>query len=86
MVNILGLCFDNDDAAAALVKDGVLVAAAAEERWMRGRSEWGPRALGARSILADPRRKATSALETQSGPRASQSGSNPTSSAGPRST
>lgn len=24
--------------------------------WMRGRFEWGPRALGARSIIADPRR------------------------------
>ena len=24
--------------------------------WMRGRQEWGPRALGARSIIADPRR------------------------------
>src|SRR3989344_598867 len=25
--------------------------------WLRGRMEWGPRALGARSILADPRNK-----------------------------
>ncbi|MFH1791566.1 MAG: carbamoyltransferase C-terminal domain-containing protein [Candidatus Omnitrophota bacterium] len=25
--------------------------------WFQGRTEWGPRALGARSILADPRRK-----------------------------
>lgn len=25
--------------------------------WMRGRFEWGPRALGARSIIADPRRE-----------------------------
>jgi carbamoyltransferase len=40
-----------------------LVAAAAEELaggkilgWFQGRAEWGPRALGNRSILADPRR------------------------------
>ena len=44
-----------DDAAlpgrvAALLADGAVVG------WCRGRMEFGPRALGARSILADPRR------------------------------
>lgn len=29
--------------------------------WVQGRSEWGPRALGQRSILADPRRSSTRA-------------------------
>jgi carbamoyltransferase len=37
-------------AAAALVADGLVVG------WFQGRMEWGPRALGNRSILADPRR------------------------------
>ncbi len=35
---------------ASLVADGKIVG------WFQGRMEWGPRALGARSILADPRR------------------------------
>lgn len=38
-----------DDTAAAIA-DGAVVG------WYQGRSEWGPRALGNRSILADPRR------------------------------
>ncbi len=37
-------------AAAQLVADGNVVG------WFQGRMEWGPRALGNRSILADPRR------------------------------
>src|SRR4051812_49971550 len=32
------------------------LAAGAVVGWYQGRSEWGPRALGNRSILADPRR------------------------------
>jgi carbamoyltransferase len=36
--------------AAALVADGNVVG------WFQGRMEWGPRALGNRSIIADPRR------------------------------
>jgi carbamoyltransferase len=36
--------------AAGLVADGNVVG------WFQGRMEWGPRALGNRSILADPRR------------------------------
>ncbi|MHB8624650.1 MAG: carbamoyltransferase family protein [Aggregatilineales bacterium] len=37
--------------AAALVAQGSVVG------WFQGRMEWGPRALGNRSIIADPRRK-----------------------------
>ena len=37
-------------AAAQLVADGKILG------WFQGRMEWGPRALGNRSILADPRR------------------------------
>jgi carbamoyltransferase len=37
--------------AARMVADGLIVA------WFQGRAEFGPRALGNRSILADPRRK-----------------------------
>ena len=37
-------------AAARALADGELVG------WVQGRMEWGPRALGARSLLADPRR------------------------------
>ncbi len=38
------------DRVAALLADGAVVG------WVQGRMEFGPRALGARSILADPRR------------------------------
>jgi carbamoyltransferase len=37
------------DAVAKLIADGNVVG------WMQGRMEWGPRALGNRTILADPR-------------------------------
>jgi carbamoyltransferase len=39
------------DATARALADGLIVG------WFQGRMEFGPRALGARSILADPRRK-----------------------------
>lgn len=46
--------FDSEDAlcrkAVAALEGGSVVG------WMQGRFEWGPRALGDRSILADPRR------------------------------
>jgi carbamoyltransferase len=49
-----GLCYTRCDdiaaAAAALVADGKVVG------WFQGRMEAGPRALGGRSIIADPRR------------------------------
>jgi carbamoyltransferase len=38
------------DSTAAAVADGLVVG------WFQGRMEWGPRALGNRSILGDPRR------------------------------
>ena len=38
------------ESAAAMVADGKILG------WFQGRSEWGPRALGNRSIVADPRR------------------------------
>ena len=41
---------DPADAAAELLEQGLIVG------WFQGRSEFGPRALGNRSILADPRR------------------------------
>ncbi|MEH0542263.1 carbamoyltransferase C-terminal domain-containing protein [Streptomyces sp. B21-105] len=40
---------DEHDLAARLIDEGAIVG------WARGRSEFGPRALGHRSILADPR-------------------------------
>ncbi len=43
------------DRTAALLDDGKIVG------WFQGRAEFGPRALGARSILADPRRTDTQA-------------------------
>ncbi len=36
---------------AKMIADGAIIG------WFQGRMEWGPRALGARSFLADPRRK-----------------------------
>jgi carbamoyltransferase len=46
--------FDDDDALVDRVVDSL--AAGRVVGWFRGRFEWGPRALGQRSILADPRR------------------------------
>lgn len=47
--------FGNDDAlvtaTAKAIADGQVIG------WFQGRMEWGPRALGNRSILGDPRRK-----------------------------
>jgi carbamoyltransferase len=48
---MLQICADDADlveTAAALIADGKVVG------WYQGRSEWGPRALGNRSILANP--------------------------------
>jgi carbamoyltransferase len=45
----LSLFDDLAQQAAALLAEGNVVG------WMQGRAEWGPRALGNRSILADPR-------------------------------
>lgn len=50
----VGMCFDSLDelaeAVAGRLADGQIVG------WFQGRMEFGPRALGSRSILADPRR------------------------------
>lgn len=46
--------FDDDDALLDLVVDGLVDGKVVG--WYQGRFEWGPRALGNRSILADPRR------------------------------
>lgn len=43
-------CGDDVEAVASFLAQGKVVG------WFQGRSEWGPRALGNRSILADPRR------------------------------
>lgn len=45
------ICIDDEELtqeAATLIADGLIVG------WYQGRSEWGPRALGNRSILANP--------------------------------
>ena len=47
--------FDNDDKLLDQVVDSLLQSKVIG--WYRGRFEWGPRALGQRSILADPRRE-----------------------------
>lgn len=55
--------FDADDVQIAELDEDALLRATATRiaqgkivGWFQGRSEWGPRALGNRSILADPRR------------------------------
>lgn len=62
-VRLGGLSIRRHEAQTALLED--TAAALAEGKivgWYQGRSEWGPRALGNRSILADPRRAETKAL------------------------
>ena len=44
------------DGVALLPKVAALLESGAVVGWFQGRMEWGPRALGNRSILADPRR------------------------------
>jgi carbamoyltransferase len=52
-----GLAFERvDDDAALLEEVAGAIANGAVIGWYQGRTEWGPRALGNRSILADPRR------------------------------
>jgi carbamoyltransferase len=52
-----GLCVRQWPDAQALARDtAAALARGAIVGWYQGRSEWGPRALGNRSILADPRR------------------------------
>lgn len=48
---------DTDDLASYLDAVARLLSVGKVVGWFHGRSEWGPRALGQRSILADPRRQ-----------------------------
>jgi carbamoyltransferase len=73
-----GPAFDDDAIAAALQRHGLVSRRYAEDEmcrtvahlieqgsvvgWFQGRMEWGPRALGNRSILADPRREDMKAI------------------------
>jgi carbamoyltransferase len=50
------VCTKIDDAGALQHQTAVAIADGAVVGWFQGRMEWGPRALGQRSILADPRR------------------------------
>ena len=52
--NISATAFSDDDKLLAATTDELL--AGKVVGWYQGRFEWGPRALGNRSILADPRR------------------------------
>src|SRR5262249_4612857 len=55
-----GVYFDTFDDELALCRDVAgLVAGGNIVGWFQDRMEWGPRALGNRSILADPRRAET---------------------------
>jgi len=51
-----------DDEAALCQRIAQAIEAGAVVGWFQGRAEWGPRALGHRSILADPRRGDVKAL------------------------
>lgn len=55
-----------DDDARYVAKISDLLAAGKVVGWFQGRFEFGPRALGARSILADPRRRETTVRVNQS--------------------
>ena len=50
------------DEAALCLRAAELVAAGNVVGWFQGRMEWGPRALGNRSIIADPRRSDMKAI------------------------
>jgi carbamoyltransferase len=53
-----GLPYERFEAAALVERVAELLASGAVIGWMQGRMEFGPRALGNRSILADPRNPA----------------------------
>jgi carbamoyltransferase len=50
---------DSEDYSAVIAHASQAIAAGSVVGWYQGRSEYGPRALGSRSILADPRGTAT---------------------------
>jgi len=51
-----GLTYDTMDEDELCARAAQLIAQGSVVGWFQGRMEWGPRALGNRSILADPRR------------------------------
>lgn len=53
-INVTPKYFENDERLLDYVVDALIKGKTVG--WVEGRSEWGPRALGARSILADPRK------------------------------
>lgn len=53
-----GIRYEQFDEASLVAKVAQAIAGGAVVGWFHGRAEIGPRALGARSILADPRRRA----------------------------
>jgi carbamoyltransferase len=55
-LNDAGLAYETLDDETLLPKVAKLLSDGAVIGWFQGRMEWGPRALGARSFLADPRR------------------------------
>jgi carbamoyltransferase len=52
-----GLAYQSFDEDALVIKAAEIVANGKILGWFQGRMEWGPRALGNRSIIADPRRQ-----------------------------
>jgi carbamoyltransferase len=52
----VGLTYTQADDEALVKRAAELVAGGNVLGWFQGRMEWGPRALGSRSIIADPRR------------------------------
>ena len=52
-----GLSYEELDGVELARRAATLVAAGKVTGWFQGRMEWGPRALGNRSIIADPRRE-----------------------------
>ena len=51
------ICYESFDRESLLKKTAQLIADGKIVGWYQGKMEWGPRALGNRSILADPRRE-----------------------------
>jgi len=55
-LDALGASYERFDAAEVIARAAALLAEGKVIGWFQGRMEFGPRALGARSILGDPRR------------------------------
>ena len=61
-LDVAGLAFERLDEGSLCEKVAEELAAGRLVFWFQGRMEWGPRALGNRSLLADPRREDMRAL------------------------